>query len=246
MRHMLIAAIACVFSAVGLSSQSKADIEAERRAGQDPGTSQVQAAPPTARLTVKTDGKESVSGEYTAITLESGTVIRVKKSDIVSHLVEAPASRAPLPASPTTQSLWMRAEPVEPNAISFENRNDSAWRSCSVTTTTSNSADLGVVDPKEIIVFRTDQFVPPLEGAMSGRRMFVTCTDAAGRTAKADLYVGLPDPTPQLKSTTPQTAPGTFASIRQLCAKRYPDDFVMRNFCEEQQIKALQDLQKRR
>jgi hypothetical protein len=49
--------------------------------------------------------------------------------------------------------------------------------------------------------------------------------------------------------TTPSPPTGTtekeFATLRDQCAKEWPENFRMRNFCEEQQIEALRKLKSR-
>ena len=44
------------------------------------------------------------------------------------------------------------------------------------------------------------------------------------------------------KHPSSDTSSNPLATIRAKCAKDWPDDFVMRNFCEEQQKKALAKL----
>lgn len=69
-----------------------------------------------------------------------------------------------------------------------------------------------------------------------------------GVVAARDVEVVAPGKFPeQLHRTWPQlpTSSPALSQIRDKCAKDWPNDFAMRNFCEEQQLEALEKLRQR-
>ena len=59
-------------------------------------------APRVFHLTLKTNGSEKISGDFITFTLESDTVIRVSRTDVVTH---EPVTQAPEAATPSTDAF---------------------------------------------------------------------------------------------------------------------------------------------
>lgn len=90
---------------------------------------------------------------------------------------------------------------------------------------------------------------------VSGMKVVVPLTDMPDTSPLARAE-GCPPPTnagaarsPSGIAASPGAIPADSAALEQIraqCAKEWGSDFRMRNFCEEQQLKALQELRRRR